>query len=96
VDVLEFEQYAALVALLGMLVVKAVALTNALLWPSTAYALTLKWSKLRWLGLLAFALGADVLLLRHPVTPISVVLLVPPLVYLLDVRPAVSAVTRRV
>jgi hypothetical protein len=53
-------------------------------------------SKLRWLGLLAFALGADVLLLRHPVTPVSVVLLVPPLVYLLDVRPAVSAVTRRV
>ena len=95
-DVLDFEQYAALVALLGMLVIKAVALTNALLWPASAYALTLKWSKRRWLGLLALALGADVLLLRHPVTPISVVLLVPPLVYLLDVRPAVSAVTRRV
>ena len=94
-DVLEVEQYAALAALLGMLAVKALALANALLWPSSAYSLTLKWTKLRWLGLLALALGADVLLLRHPVTPVSVVLLVPPLVYLLDVRPAVSAVTRR-
>jgi hypothetical protein len=95
VDVLEVEQYVALVALLGMLVLKAFALTNALLWPSSAYALTLRWSKARWLGLLALALGTDVLLLRHPVTPVSVVLLVPALVYVLDVRPAVAAITRR-
>jgi len=95
VDVLRLEQYAALVTLLGMLAVKAFAVTNALLWPSSAYQFSLRWTKARWLALLTVALGVDLVLLQHPVTPVSVVLLVPPLVYLLDVRPAVSAITRR-
>jgi len=90
-----FEGYVALVVLLGMLAVKSYAFANALLWPSAAYTLTHKLSKQAWLGLLGVGLVADLVLMAHPLGLVSLGFLIPALVYILDVRPAVAAVTRR-
>ena len=91
-----FEGYVGLVVLLGMLVLKGFAFANACLWPSSAYALTGKQTKQLWLGLLGVGLLADLALVGHLLWPVSLGFLIVALVYVLDVRPAVSAVTRRV
>jgi hypothetical protein len=90
-----FEGYAALVVLLGMLAIKGYALVNACLWPSAAYTLTHRQTKQLWLGILATGLLLDLVLIWHPVALLSFAFLVPALVYLLDVRPAVAGITRR-
>ena len=94
-----FEGYVGLVVLLGMLAVKGFAFANAFLWPSTAYAATGKATKAWWLTLLGSGLVADLLLLNWPFgvvgLGISLGFLILSLVYVLDVRPIVSAVTRR-
>lgn len=92
---LQLEGYAALAVILGMLAVKGLALANACLWPSAAYVITHRQTKRLWLAVLGLGLLLDLALLWHPVAFVSFGFLVPALVYLLDVRPALGAVTRR-
>ena len=91
-----FEGYVGLVVLIGMLVLKGYAFANACLWPSSAYTMTGKQTKPLWLALLGTGLVAELLLMQWSLWPVSLAFVIVALVYVLDVRPAVAAVTRRV
>lgn len=95
-----FEGYVGLVVLLAMVAVKGYALVNACLWPAAAFTLVRKQTKGRWLLLLGTGFLVELLEMAYPIgwlgSVLSLGFLVAALVYILDVRPAVHAVTRRI
>jgi hypothetical protein len=78
-------------ALLGL---KMWALTDAILRPAEAYTATDKQTKTAWLWILGLTLVTH-LLYPYPTATLSLIGDVAALVYIVDVKPALAAVTRR-
>jgi hypothetical protein len=96
VDVWLLEGYVMLAVVLLALGLKAFAFVNALLWPAAAYTAASKLTKPAWLAILGLGLAAQVLLINaSPLNPIHLIATIAAIVFLVDVRPAVSGVTRR-
>ncbi len=94
VDINSIQGWIALALTLGLLLVKAFALLDALRRPPEVFVAADKQTKNLWLLLLGLAVAAD-LLLRGPFGLINLLGTVAALVYLADVRPAVSGLTPR-
>lgn len=83
-------------AILVALAVKAFAFVNALMWPGEAYPAANKLTKPAWLAILGLGLAAQLLLIRaHPINPIHLIASIAAIVFIVDVRPAISELTRR-
>jgi hypothetical protein len=79
---------------LGLAVVKAWALIDALMRPAQAFPAADKQTKAMWLWILGLGLVAH-LVFANPIGLLSIAGTIGALVYLLDVRPAVASLTRR-
>jgi uncharacterized membrane protein len=77
---------------LGVLIAKMWALIDAILRPAPAYPAADKQTKTAWMWILGLTLAAHVLI---PSFLLMLAGTVAAFVYLLDVRPALAAVTRR-
>jgi hypothetical protein len=90
------EGYIMAAVVLLALALKAFAFVNALLWPAEAYTAAGKLTKPAWCAILGLGLAAQVLLLgSSPLNPIHLIATIAAIVFLVDVRPAVSGLTRR-
>lgn len=90
------EGWILLAVIMIALAVKAFAFVNALMWPAEAYSAANKLTKPGWLAILGIGLAAQVLLINSsPLNPIHLVASIAAIVFLVDVRPAVSGLTRR-
>lgn len=95
-NVFVLEGYIVLAVIMVALAVKAFAFVNAVLWPAEAYTAAGKLTKPAWLAILGLGLLAQVLLLNaSPLNPIHLIASIAAIVFLVDVRPAVSELTRR-
>lgn len=95
-NIFAFEGYVILAVILVVLAVKAFAFVNALLWPAEAYAAAGKLTKPAWLAILGLGLAAQLLLIQSsPLNPLHLIATVAAIVFLVDVRPAVSGLSRR-
>jgi len=93
--VFELEGMLSLVALVVLLGVKGYAFVNSVLWPSEAFTAADKLTKPTWVAILALGLAAQLPLLGGPVIGmINIAATIAALVYVVDVRPAVAAVSR--
>ncbi len=87
--------YGSLAILLVLLLVKVFAFTNSILFPAEAYDAAGKWTKPAWATVLGVAVAAQVVLIgAGPFGLINLAFTIAALVYLADVRPALSSVTR--
>ena len=77
---------------LAMLALEAWALVDAVVRPTNAYVAADKLTKPAWLVILGLALACSLVL---PLFILRIAAVVAACVYLLDVRPALSSVTRR-
>lgn len=89
-----FESMVTTVAALVLLAVKLWAFVDALMRPAPAYVAAEKLTKPGWLVILGLAVVLQVLWPR-PLGLFGIIGTVAAFVYLLDARPAISAVTRR-
>ncbi len=90
----DFQGYVYLAVMLAMLAVKAYAFISSLLFPAEAYTATGKLTKPAWSIILGLGLLAQVLLINaSPINLIHLVFTIAALVYLADVRPALTEVT---
>jgi hypothetical protein len=94
VQLLEFQTGVLQIVFLVLLVVKMWAMVDAVTRPAQAYLAANKWNKPAWVWLLGAGLVAQILF-QHPFGFLSLLFTVAAFVYLLDARPALSAVTRR-
>ncbi|RNL66283.1 DUF2516 family protein [Nocardioides marmoriginsengisoli] len=81
-------------AFLALAVVKVWALVDAIMRPAAAYLAADKQTKTAWMWILGLALAAH-LVFALPYGLLSLIGTVAAFVYLVDVKPALSAVTRR-
>jgi hypothetical protein len=96
VNVFELQGWVYLVVLLAMLAVKGFALVSALTFSAPAYDAASKGTKVAWSIGLGVGFAAQLIMLRaSPISLISLVFIIVAFVYLADVRPALSEVTRR-
>ena len=96
VSVFQLEGWFYLLVLLAMLVIKGFALVSALTFSGPAYEAAGKLTKTGWTILLAVGFAAQLIMLgSSPINLISLAFIIVALVYLADVRPALSEVTRR-
>ena len=96
INIFTIEGYVMLAVVFIALGVKAFAFVNALLWPAEAYSAASKLSKPAWLAILGLSLVAQVLLINaSPLNLLHLLGSVAAIVYLVDVRPAIAALTRR-
>jgi hypothetical protein len=96
VNIYLIEGWILLAVIMIALAVKAFAFVNALMWPAEAYSAANKLSKPGWLAILGLGLAAQVLLINaSPLNPIHLIASIAAIVFLVDVRPAVSGLTRR-
>ncbi len=85
-----------LTVILIAVAVKGFAFINALLWPAASYTAANKLTKPAWLAILGLGFAAQLLLIRaSPINPIHLIASIAAIVFLVDVRPAVSGLTRR-
>ena len=92
------EGWILLAVIMIAVAVKAFAFVNALMWPAEAYSAANKLTKPAWLLILGLGLAAQLappLMLASPIYPIHLIFSIAAIVFLVDVRPAVSRVTRR-
>lgn len=95
-NVFELQGWVYLVVLVAMLAVKGFALVSALTFSGPAYEAAGKLTKTGWTILLAVGFAAQLILLNaSPINLISLAFIIVAFVYLADVRPALSEVTRR-
>ena len=93
-QVFEFE-YGVLTLVWAVLaVVKAWAMIDAIVRPAEAFPAADKLTKVAWLWILGLSLVAHIVF-SSPIGLLSLAGTIAALVYLLDVRPAVAALTRR-
>jgi len=96
VNIFLIEGWIILAVIMIALAVKAFAFVNALMWPAEAYSAANKLTKPGWLAILGVGLAAQILLINaHPLNPIHLIASIAAIVFLVDVRPAVSGLTRR-
>jgi hypothetical protein len=93
-SVFAFESTLVLIAYLALLAVKIWALVDAATRPGEAYVAAGKLTKQGWLIILALTV-VTALMFRSVLGIFSLVGTVAAFVYLLDVRPALSSITRR-
>ena len=91
-DVLDAELRLMLIVELVLLVVKLFAFVNSLLYPAEAYEAANKLTKPAWVIILGLGLVVQLVL---GVVIINLAFTIAALVYLVDVRPALSSLTRR-
>ena len=85
-----------LTVILIAVAVKGFAFINALLWPASSYTAANKLTKPAWLAILGLGFASQLLLIRaSPINPIHLIASIAAIVFLVDVRPAVSGLTRR-
>jgi hypothetical protein len=94
VSVADLESWILTVLVLAMLALELWALVDSAIRPAAAYTATDKLTKPGWLLILALALVVT-LLFQSPMRILPLMGVVAAGVYLVDVRPALSAVTRR-
>ncbi len=95
-NVFELQGWVYLVVLMAMLVVKGFALISALTFSGPAYEAASKGTKVAWAIGLGVGFAAQLIMLSaSPINLISLAFIIVAFVYLADVRPALSEVTRR-
>ena len=95
VNVFQLEGLVLVVVAFALLAVKVFALVTAVMFSSESYKAAGKLTKPAWLAILGVGLLAQFLLLGSPLNLINLVLTIAALVYLADVRPALSGLYRR-
>ena len=78
-----------------LLAVKIYAFVNALRFTDDAYRAAGKLNKMAWCVILGLGVAAQVVLAGSPLNLINLAMTVAALVYLADVKPALSSLTRR-
>lgn len=78
-----------------LLAVKIYAFVNALRYSDEAYRAAGKLNKMAWTVILGLGVAAQVVLAGSPLNFINLAMTVAALVYLADVKPALSSLTRR-
>jgi hypothetical protein len=78
-----------------LLAVKIYAFVNALRYSDDAYRAAGKLNKMAWCVILGLGVAAQVVLAGSPLNLINLAMTVAALVYLADVKPALSSLTRR-
>jgi uncharacterized protein DUF2516 len=78
-----------------LLAVKIYAFVNALRYSDEAYRAAGKLNKMAWTVILGLGVAAQVVLAGSPLNLINLAMTVAALVYLADVKPALSSLTRR-
>jgi hypothetical protein len=78
-----------------LLAVKIYAFVNALRYSDDAYRAAGKLNKMAWCVILGLGVAAQVVLAGSPLNIINLAMTVAALVYLADVKPALSSLTRR-
>lgn len=95
-NIFEIEGLIMLAVIVVALAVKTFAFVNALMWPAEAYSAANKLTKPAWLAILGIGLAAQLLLMgTSPLHPIQLIFSIAAIVFLVDVRPAVSELSRR-
>lgn len=84
-----------LVALLASLVVKIFAFVNALMYSRESYTAANKLTKPAWCAILGVGVAWALIFMGSPLDLVNLVFLIAAFVYLADVRPALSSLTRR-
>jgi hypothetical protein len=80
---------------IALLAVKIYAFVNALRYSDEAYRAAGKLNKTAWCVILGLGVAAQVVLAGSPLNLINLAMTVAALVYLADVKPALSSLTRR-
>lgn len=97
-NVFEIEALIILAVIMVALAVKVFAFVNALMLPAEAYSAANKLTKPGWLVILGIGLATQIappLIMLSPLYPIHLIFSIAAIVFLVDVRPAVSGLTRR-
>ncbi len=94
-NVFAVEGLALLVVEIALLAVKIYAFVSSLRYPDEAYRAAGKLTKPAWTIILGLGVAAQVVLAGAPLNLINLALTVAALVYLADVKPALSSLTRR-
>nr|WP_228501106.1 DUF2516 family protein [Nocardioides agariphilus] len=94
-DVFAVEGYTMLLIEIGLLAVKIYAFVSSLRFSDEAYRAAGKLNKAAWTIILGLGVAAQVVLAGAPLNLINLALTIAALVYLADVKPALSSLTRR-
>lgn len=94
-NVFEIESLFMLVVAFALLGVKIFALVSALIYSGESYEAAGKLSKPAWCGILGLGVVAAVVFPGSPIGLINLAFTIAAFVYLADVRPALSSLTRR-
>jgi hypothetical protein len=94
-NVFEVEGTVLLVALLVSVAVKIFAFVSSLMYSRQAYEAANKLTKPAWCAILGAGLAWALIFMGSPLDLVNLVFLIAAFVYLADVRPALSSLTRR-
>jgi len=94
-NVFAIENYFMLAVALVLLAVKVFAFVSSLLWSGASYEAANKLSKPAWTIILGVGLAVQLLLAASPINFLNLAFTIAAFVYLADVRPALSSLTRR-
>ena len=84
-----------LVVELVLLAVKVFAFVSSMLWSSESYSAANKLTKPAWTIILGLGLVVQIIMPGGPISLLNLVFTIAAFVYLADVRPALSSLTRR-
>ena len=93
--VFDLESGFMLIVELVLLAVKVFAFVNSLLWSAESYTAAGKLTKPAWTIILGLGLAVQILMPGGPIGLLNLVFTIAAFVYLADVRPALSNLTRR-
>lgn len=94
-DVFQLEGYVMLVAIVVLLAVKVFAFVLAIGYSGEAYQAAGKMTKAAWCILLGLGVATAIVLIGSPIGIINLVFTIVAFVFLADVRPAITDLTRR-
>ena len=94
-DVFALEGMTLLVVEIALLAVKLYAFVSSLRWPDETYRAAGKLNKAAWTIILGLGVVAQIVLSGSPLNLINLAMTVAALVYLADVKPALTSLTRR-
>lgn len=95
VSIFEVENGIQTLILFVLIGVKAFALISAVTFSGEAYSAGDKLTKTAWVAILGLGLAAQLLLFTSPLSLIHLAFTIAAFVYLVDVRPALAALTQR-
>ena len=93
--VFQAESIFMLIVVLVLIAVKIFAFVNSLLWSSESYTAAGKLTKPAWTIILGLGLVVQIVWPGGPISLLNLVFTIAAFVYLADVRPALSSLTRR-